>query len=263
VVVTTTAISSLIEFLLALLGDEELQADFQDDPEGTLAKYGLDSTCGPDIRDVQPMVADHVGVQAAGGLPHFADSDDALPEISVITKHYVVHHGPDVNNYNYYYVDDHDIIVTVDDRDTVNIHADGDLTITDSFNEDNDITVIDHSFNQDNDGVDNKGGSIDHSTVTGDDMDSSLNTEHDTTVSGSHNDTVTETNTDASTDTTVDTSYNHNTSDNDFIDTDVSVEGVSGHEDAAPTAVHDAGTMWPQEDADAAVGLDPVDAVSE
>ncbi len=253
---TTTAISSLIEFLLALLGDEELAADFQADPEGTLAKYGLDSTCGLDIRDAQPMVADHVGVEATGGLPHFGNGEDAVPEISVITRHYVVHEGPDINNYNYYYVDDEDIIINVDDRDTVNIHADGDLTITDSFNEDNDITVIDDSFNQDNDGIDNKGGSIDHSTAAGDDIDSSLNTDHDTTVSGSHNATETETNTDASSDTTIDSSFDHNTSDNDFIDTDVSVEGASGHVDVAPTAVQEADSLWPQEDVDATVGID-------
>jgi hypothetical protein len=260
----TTAISSLIEFLMALLGDEELQADFQDDPEGTLAKYGLDSTCGADIQDVQPMLADHVGVQATGGLPHFGDDDDPVHGISVITRHYVVHDGPDINNYNYYYVDDSDIIVTIDDRDTVNIHADGDLTISDSFNSDNSVTVIDDSFNQDNDGVDNKGGSIDHSTVAGDDIDDSLNNEHDTTVSNSHNTTDIETNTDASHDTTVDTSYNHNTL-NTGIDTDVSIDGVdgSGHEDLAPTAVHEPDGLWPQEDADATGALDPVDAISE
>ena len=84
-VVTTAAVSSLIEFLLALLGDEELQADFQADPEGTLAKYGLDSTCGADIQDVQPMVADHVGVHATGVLPHFGD-DDPVHGISIITQ---------------------------------------------------------------------------------------------------------------------------------------------------------------------------------
>jgi hypothetical protein len=264
--VATTAISSLIEFLLALLGDEELQADFQADPEGTLAQYGLDSTCGLDISDVQPMVADHVGVQATGGLPHFGNSDDGISEISTITKHYVIHEGPDINNYNYYYVDDNDIIINVDDRDTVNIHADGDLTITDSFNEDNDITVIDHSFNQDNDGVDNKGGSIDHSTVTGDDMDSSLNHSTDVDMSDSHNSTVTETNTDASTDTTVDTSYNHNTSDNDLIDTDINTGGDgsgSGHAELAPTAVHEPDGLWPSEDADATAGLDHAAAISE
>jgi hypothetical protein len=264
---TATAISSLIEFLLTLLGDEDLQADFEADPEGTLARYGLDGTCGLDIKDAQPMVADHVGVQATGDLPHFGDGDDPVPGISVITRHYVVHTGPDIDNYNYYYVDDNDIIINVDDRDTVNIHSDGDLTITDSFNEDNDITVIDHSFNQDNDGVDNKGGSIDHSTVAGDDMNSSLNSDDDTSVSDSHNTTAHETNTDASTDTTVDTSYNHDTIDNDLIDTDVNVDGGvdagSGHEDAAPTAVHESDALWPQEDADAVDALHPVDAITE
>ena len=254
---TTTAISSLIEFLLALLGDEELAADFRADPEG-------------DARAVRP--GQHVRRWTSGTRSRWSpttsacrpraacrtsrDGDDAVPEISVITRHYVVHHGPDINNYNYYYVDDEDIIITVDDRDTVNIHADGDLTITDSFNEDNDITVIDDSFNQDNDGIDNKGGSIDDSTVAGDDIDSSLNTDDDTTVSGSHNATETETNTDASSDTTIDGSFNDNTSDNDFIDTDVSVEGASGHVDVAPTAVQEADSLWPQEDVDATVGID-------
>lgn len=184
----TTAISSLIEFLLALLGDEELQADFQDDPEGTLAKYGLDSTCGADIQDIQPMVADHVGVHATGELPHFGD-DDPVHGISVITRHYVVHDGPDINNYNYYYVDDNDIIVTIDDRDTVNIHADGDLTISDSFNSDNSVIVIDDSFNQDNDGVDLSGGRVENSTISGRDMADSGNHTSTTTVSDSFNET--------------------------------------------------------------------------
>lgn len=258
-VVTTTAISSLIEFLLALLGDEELQADFQADPEGVLDQYGLDSTCGMDIRDVQPMIADHVGVEGTGH--HYAHSDDALPEISMITKHYVIHHAPDVNNYNYYYVDDHDIIITVDDRDTVNIQADGDVTITDSFNQDNDIVVIEDSFNQDNDGVDNKGGTIDDSVVTGHDMDSSNNSDDDTSVSESHNSTVTETNTDASSDTNVDDSFNDNTSDNDLIDADVDVD-AEADSSYAPTAVHEPDSLWPVEDADTTAGLEPAESAA-
>jgi len=258
--VTTTAISSLIDFLMALLGDEDLQADFRADPDGTLAKYGLDGTCGMDIRDAQPMVADHVGVHATGGLPHFSDGDDAVHDITVITRHYV-HDGPDVNNYNYYYVDDHDILVNIDDRDTVNIHADGDLSITDSFNSDNHVTVIDNSFNQDNDGIDNKGGSIDHSTATGHDMGSSLNSDDDTTVTGSDNHTSTDTTTDASTHTTIDTSFDDNVSDHDLIDTDVhDVDVTVGSADTAPMAVHESDGLWPTEDADAATGLDhPVD----
>lgn len=244
---TTTTISSLMEFLLALLGDDQLEAEFREDPEGVLQEYGLDNMCGTDIEDVAPMLADHVGVETTG-IPRFGSDDDTGTAITTITKHYVINQPPDITVYNYYYVDDSDIIITVDDRDTVNIHAEGDLTITDSFNEDNDITVIDESYNQDNDGVDNKGGSIDDSVVTGDDMSDSLNTDDDTAVSQSHNTTDTETNTDLSSDTTVDASYNDNTIDNDGIDIDAGDIEV----DSAPTAVHETDSLWPTEDADAA-----------
>ncbi len=249
----TTTISSLIEFLMALLGDEELADDFRADPEGVLDRYGLDSTCGEDIRDAAPMVADQVGVHAVGGHPNFAGGDDAVAEISVITRHYDVTTGPVTHEYNYYYVDDQDLVITVDDRDTINIHSEGDLTITDSFNEDNDITVIQDSFNQDNDGVDNKGGSIDDSVVTGDDMSESVNSDDDTTLTESHNATVTET--DLSSDTTVDGSFNGNVSDDDYVDVDVAPV------DEAPNAVHESGDLWPTEDTDAA-GLDADASVS-
>jgi hypothetical protein len=258
----TTTISSLIDFLMALLGDEELADDFRADPEGVLAQYGLDGTCGEDIRDAQPMLADQVGVHAVGGGPHFAGGDDPVAEISLLTKHYDVSTGPVTNEYNYYYVDDNDLIITVDDRDTINIHAEGDLTITDSFNEDNDITVIEDSFNQDNDGVDNKGGSIDDSVVTGDDMSDSLDSDDDTTLTGSHNTTVTETDTDLSTDTTVDGSFNGNISDGDLVDTDIDADYVDTHvpaEEPAPAAVHESADLWPSVDADAGTELGTVE----
>ncbi|MGB3440867.1 MAG: IniB N-terminal domain-containing protein [Actinophytocola sp.] len=253
----TTTISSLIDFLMALLGDEELADEFRADPDGVLEQYGLDSMCGEDIRDAAPMVADQVGVHAVGGQPHFGGDDDPVAEISVITKHYDVTIGPTTNEYNYYYVDDNDIIITVDDRDTITIHSEGDLTITDSFNEDNDITVIEDSFNQDNDGVDNKGGSIDDSVVTGDDMADSVNSDDDATLTGSHNTTVSETGTDLSTDTTVDDSFNDNTSDDDYVDVDVAPE------EQAPLAVHDSDDLWPTVDADTGGELDTEALVSE
>jgi hypothetical protein len=252
----TTTISSLIEFLMALLGDEELQADFHADPEGVLDRYGLDSTCGEDIRDAVPMVADQVGVHGVG-RPHFAGGDDPVAEISVLTEHYDVTIRPTTNEYSIYYVDDRDIVITVDDRDTVSIHSEGDLTITDSFNSDNDITVITDSFNQDNDGVDNKGGSIDDSVVTGDDMSSSLNTDDDATMTESHNTTVSADTTDQSTDTTVDGSFTGDISDDDLIDASVDVpaetDPVTG---PAPTAVHEPDDLWPVVDADADQVLD-------
>jgi hypothetical protein len=258
----TTTISSLIEFLMALLGDEELQAEFRADPEGVLDRYGLDSMCGEDIRDAGPMVADQVGVHGTG-RPHYAGGDDPVAEISVITQHYDVTIRPATNEYNIYYVDDRDIVITVDDRDTVNIHSEGDLTITDSFNEDNDIIVIEDSFNQDNDGVDNKGGSIDDSVVTGDDMSSSLNSDDDATMTGSQNTVVNETTTDLSTDTAVEGSFTGNVSDDDFIDADVDVstETVPVAE-TAPTAVHESDALWPVADADAGDALDADASVS-
>jgi len=256
----TATISSLIEFLMALLGDEELQADFRADPEGVLDRYGLDSTCGEDIRDAGPMVADQVGVHGTGH-PLFGGGDDPVAEISVLTEHYDVTIRPASNEYNIYYVDDRDIIITVDDRDTVTIHSEGDLTITDSFNEDNDITVVQDSFNQDNDGVDNKGGSIDDSVVTGDDTSSSLNSDDDATMTDSHNTTVTDTETDLSTDTSIEGSFTGNVSDDDFIDVDAPSE-TDPVADPAPMAVHDSDDLWPVVDADAGEALDADASVS-
>jgi hypothetical protein len=252
----TATISSLIDFLMALLGDEDLQEDFRADPEGVLDQYGLDSTCGEDIRDAGPMVADQVGVHGSGH-PHFAGGDDPVGEISVLTRHYGLTIRPTTNEYNIYYVDDRDVVITVDDRDTVSIHAEGDLTITDSFNEDNDITVVQDSFNQDNDGVDNKGGSIDHSVVTGDDMSSSLDSDDDTTVTDAHNTTVSDNDADLSTDTTAEGSFNGNVSDDDFIDAHVDTQPEADQvTDAAPTAVHESDDLWPVVDADAGEALD-------
>jgi hypothetical protein len=258
----TATISSLIDFLMALLGDEDLQADFQADPEGVLEQYGLDGTCGEDIRDAGPMVADQVGVHGSGH-PHFAGGHDPAAEIDVLTRHYDLTIRPAGDEYDIYYVDDRDVIITVDDRDTVSIHADGDLTITDSFNEDNDITVIQDSFNQDNDGVDNKGGSIHDSVVAGDDLSSSMNSDDDATMTESHDTTVGDDDTDLSTDTTVEGSFSGNVSDDDYVDTHVDVpaeaDQVAGD---APVAVHETGDLWPVVDADAGEALDADASVS-
>ncbi len=228
------SVSSLIEFLLNLLRDETARAEFERDPHGTLARHGLDGLCGQDVRDVRPMVADHAGVHVKDGdhdpvsRYHRADEDhdDAVREISYITKHHEVDRTVVVNDsdeYNFTYVDDRDTIVNVDDRDTTTIVADGDVTIEDSFNQDNDVTVIEDSFNQDNDGVDNKGGTIDDSAVAGDDIAESYNSDDDVSVDDSFNSDHSETNVDTSDDDTsevgVEDSYNE---DNDGgIDADV------------------------------------------
>jgi hypothetical protein len=220
-------VSSLIEFLMNLLRDPAAQAEFNQDPQGVLARHGLNNLCGQDVRDVAPLVADHEDVYVKDGgyrpSPSYGD-DDPVREISHITKHYEVKNVvvDDSDEYNFSYVDDRDTIVNVDDRDSTAIHADGDVTIEDSFNQDNDVNVIEDSFNQDNDGVDNKGGTIDDSVAAGDDINDSLNSDDDVKVDDSFNTDNSETNVDASDDDTtgvdVEGSYNE---DNDDVDVDI------------------------------------------
>jgi hypothetical protein len=62
---------------------------------------------------------------------------------------------------------------------TQNTGVSNHLDFDNSFNEDNHKTYIDDSFNRDNHGVDNTGGHIDNSVVTGDGIDRSFNTEND------------------------------------------------------------------------------------
>ena len=231
-------VSSLIEFLMNLLRDKDAQAEFVADPDGMLARHGLEGLCGQDVRDVAPMVADHAAVYVKQGGYHASPDhdDDPVRAIKHITEHYEVKNtvvNP-TDEYNYTYVDDRDTnvnlnvddrdtIVNVDDRDSTEINADGDVTINDSFNEDNDVNVIEDSFNQDNDGVDNKGGTIDDSAVAGDDIEDSLNSDDDIDVSDSYNADNSETNVDASDDDTTEVSVeeSYNTEDNDVVDADV------------------------------------------
>ncbi len=206
--------SSLIDFLLNLLKDEQARKEFEEDPEGVLARQGLDGVCGQDIRDVAPLLADHHAVHASGSyIP--SGGDDPVREISHINSHYQIDRSVTV------YDNDEYNISYVDDRDTTTITADGDVNIEDSFNSDNDAIVIDDSFNQDNDGVDNKGGTIDDSIVAGEDVEDSGNSDDDTTVSDSLNTDNSQTNIDASDDDTALGSFN---SDDDVIDADIQVE---------------------------------------
>jgi hypothetical protein len=223
------SVSSLIEFLMNLLRDEAAQVEFERDPQGMLARHGLDGLCGQDVRDVQPLLADHVAVHVRNGgyAPSPHHDDDPVREISHITEHYEVRNVvvDDSDEYSFTYVDDRDTIVNVDDRETTVIHADGDVTIEDSFNQDNDVNVIEDSFNQDNDGVDNKGGTIEDSTVAGEDIEDSLNSDDDTVVDGSFTTDNSETNVDASDDDTTEVdvqgSYHEDNDETDVDDVDV------------------------------------------
>ena len=235
-------ISSLIEFLLHLLRDEDAKAEFVADPHGMLTRHGLDHLSAQDVHDVAPLVADHGSVHVKHASQHYAPyhGDDPVRAISHLTQHYEVTNVTvdESREYNLTYVDDRDTviqvddrdkIVNVDDRDTTSIHADGDVNIADSFNQDTDVNMIEDSFNQDNDGVDNKGGKIDHSAVAGDDIAHSFTSDDDTTVTDSYKVDNSVSDVDASSDdtTSVDVHNSYNP-DNDGTDVDAE-DGADVH----------------------------------
>ncbi len=183
------SLSSLIEFLLDMLRDEATQAEFARDPSATLAARGLAGVTAQDIRDVQPMLADVDGVQCDagdgpgehggrlhGGSGHHGSGahHDAVREIHHVTREYTVTR-PEVTNVTQEY--------------TYNSYTE--FSTDNSVHASDGSTVIQDSYNQDNDGVDNKGGRIDDSTVSGGDMGGSGNTTDTSTVTGSGNDSTT------------------------------------------------------------------------
>lgn len=172
------AVSSLIEFLMDLLRDEEAQAEFARDPQAMLASRGLDGVTAQDICEAQPVLADHPAVRqvpqdggGGGGWHPRPQHDDPVREINnvvnthtVDTKVIVKTESPQYNTYNEY-----------------NAHysyTDNSITAD---------TVIQDSFNQDNDGVDNKGGVIRDSNVANGDQDDVGNTDVDTDIEDSFN----------------------------------------------------------------------------
>jgi len=215
------SVSSLLDFLMRLLRDEDAAVEFERDPEGMLARNGFDNVCGQDVRDAGSMLADDRSVSMRshdgdGGAHYYGGKVHAVKEIEYLTKTYVVKEAPVYNNSfndyitDYTYVDDRDVIgddnnvnngtIGASDGSAVSIGGDasGDqdvAVIEDSFNSDDDGVDVDgngntvagedltqvaivNSGNQDNDGVDND-GTIDDSVAAGDDIEDSFDTEID------------------------------------------------------------------------------------
>jgi hypothetical protein len=129
-----------------------------------------------DCGGVQRVSHDHGGHHSsAGHAIHSGGSHDVVREIHHVTRTHTVER-PDITNVTHEYK-------------TYNSYTE--FTTDNSVHASDGSTVIQDSFNQDNDGVDNKGGTIDDSTVSGGDMDGSGNTTDTTTVTGSGNDSTT------------------------------------------------------------------------
>ncbi len=157
------AFSDIIDFLLRLLGDDAARAEFEEDPQATLAAAGLEGVSAQDIRDARLQLADSGAVSATddGAGSSYPDGDDPVREIDYTTRHYVPDEHTDVDDTGHADPDPvggGGTVVTIDDRDTLFFQSisDDDVTITDSFNEDNSsdsLTAIqaNGSFNSDDD----------------------------------------------------------------------------------------------------------------
>jgi hypothetical protein len=188
----------LIEFLLDMLRDEGTQADFARDPSATLAARGLAGVTAQDVRDVQPMLADVGGVQRVGAeAAHAAHHAGPRPPVHVpvhepahVPLHEVVR---EIHHVTHEYAVARPVTHVTQEYKTYTSYTE--FTTDNSVHADGGSTVVQNSYNQDNDGVDNKGGTIDGSTVSGHDTDHSGNDVATTTVEGSGNDShaVTET----------------------------------------------------------------------
>ncbi|HET9141420.1 IniB N-terminal domain-containing protein [Actinophytocola sp.] len=116
-------VSTLVEFLMGLMSDEESRTAFEQNPDGVLAAARLDGVTGQDVRDARLLMADNGAMRCTSDEWTSSTHHDAVREIQHTTKHYEVTD----QTFNF---------VSIDDRDTL---------INDSFND---------SFNSDDDGVD-------------------------------------------------------------------------------------------------------------
>ncbi|GEL16786.1 IniB N-terminal domain-containing protein [Pseudonocardia asaccharolytica] len=159
------AMTDLIDFLLKLMRDPDARAQFDQNPEQALQQNDLAGVSGDDVRDARLLLADRGDVRSTSDAsPPARGTGDPVREIQHTTTAYepvrevvMNQHTEQITNItNNVNIDDRDTII--DDRDVINIDdRDIDIDIDDRDvdvdidKSDDDITVIEDSFNQDND----------------------------------------------------------------------------------------------------------------
>jgi Rieske Fe-S protein len=244
------SLSSLIEFLLDMLRDPATQNEYARDPNAALAARGLSNVTAADIHDVQPLLADHTGVSTSAGGAHAAHAAPAYVHSSAgssYAAHHVVAHDPlpaIQHVTNAYEVDRSMVVRNVTQE--YKQYATYKTYLTDnSVHAENGGTVVQDSFNQDNDGVDLKGAKVDDSVLAGHDANDSGNTvtsttttegsyntdDHAATVTDSHNDSSDHNHSQVSTDSH-DSSDSHDSADShDSVDVNDSYGAHAAHAD--------------------------------
>ncbi|HWI31683.1 MAG TPA: IniB N-terminal domain-containing protein [Microbacterium sp.] len=122
-VTLATVADALIEFILSLLRDPDTAAEFDADPEGTMASRGLSSVRAEDVCAVAPIVVERAAVV------HSAPASTPVPQATPrnVEPNPVLREIQNITN-NFAWVDDRDTVV--DQSVNQNIWADGDVTQT-------------------------------------------------------------------------------------------------------------------------------------
>ena len=199
------ALSEIMDFLLALMRDENARAAFEQDPQGTLARAGLEGVTAQDVSDARLLLADSGAVQSGdsdsgyrgGGAS--GDSADPVQQISYTTQNYQVEQSGSANDGGARpdpgSSQSSTQQLSIDDRDSFFFQT---------FSSDDDVTVIDDSFNTiDNSSTDvaltnieatnsfNEGSFTSDDDVVAIDADNSFNSSDDDVVTAiQDNDTV-------------------------------------------------------------------------
>ncbi|MBW9111997.1 IniB N-terminal domain-containing protein [Microbacterium ureisolvens] len=180
-----TIADALIEFILSLLGDPAAAAEFEEDPEGTLARNGLSDACVEDVRAVAPVIVDHPHVTPKPPMPPAPPKPPSVEnEIYNITNAFAIDNRATI----------------VDQSVNQNIWADGD--VTQIFDQE---AVVNSGDNGAAAGDDAEVDNSEDTTTVGD---VSIGNEDTTTnIDGSFNDNST--NTDTEVDAEADESFNN------------------------------------------------------
>lgn len=137
-------LSSLIDFLMNLLKDDDAKKAFDENPDGELKKAGLNGVTGQDVRDARLIMADSGGVRARGEERSSSHDNDPVREIHHTTREYVVE-KPVTNIEQNISIDDRDVTI-IDDS----FNSDDDTEVNSVAIQDNDTNVVQvkDSFNE-------------------------------------------------------------------------------------------------------------------
>lgn len=239
-----TIADALIEFILSLLGDPAAAAEFEADPERTLASKGLSGVCVEDVRAVAPVVVDRPDVSPRPPSPPGPPTPPGPPSVEKEI----------LNITNSFHIDNRATIV--DQSVNQNIWADGDVNqIFDNEavvnSGDNGAAAGDDAEVDNTDTDVNVGGNVEignedtTTNIDGSFNDESTNTETDTEVE--IDDSFQDDSTDVAIDTEVDGSFNETTTTEVVTDIDASNEGNFASDDALAVSVDE---VYPEADAE-------------